>query len=215
MTGRPDRATSGLPRLTGIVLAGGRSTRFGSDKLAATLGERTLLERSCAAVAAIASEVVVVLAPDDDRALPSIAGRTIRVAHDARPGEGPLAGLLAGLEVAAEPLAIVVGGDMPTLDAAVLAILARAIAADQASVDAVVLAQRGETRPLPMAIRTGSATVAARRLLGDGERRLRALPEAIPSRQIDEADWRPLDPDARTLLDVDLPEDLADADPRT
>ena len=215
MSGRPDRAPAGLPRLTGIVLAGGRSTRFGSDKLAATLGERTLLERSCAAIAAIAGDVVVVLGPADERVLPAVPGTALRVARDARPGEGPLAGLLAGLEIAAEPLAIVVGGDMPTLDPAVLAILARAIAADQASVDAVALAQRGEPRPLPMAIRTGAATVAARRLLGDGERRLRALLAAVPSRLIEEADWRPLDPEARTLLDVDRPEDLAGADPRT
>ena len=56
-----------LYAVSGIVLAGGRSRRFGSDKLAVRIGDGTLLDRSVAAVAQIATDIVVVVAPGDHR----------------------------------------------------------------------------------------------------------------------------------------------------
>ncbi|HSL32578.1 MAG TPA: NTP transferase domain-containing protein, partial [Candidatus Limnocylindrales bacterium] len=61
------------PAVSGIVLAGGAARRFGGDKLAATIGGATLLDRAVTAVADQASEVVVVLAPGDGRPLPRAA----------------------------------------------------------------------------------------------------------------------------------------------
>ena len=54
---------SSAARVTGIVLAGGRSTRFGGDKLAAEIGGRPLLHLAIEAVAGVVDEVVVVVAP--------------------------------------------------------------------------------------------------------------------------------------------------------
>ena len=195
--------------VSGIVLAGGRSSRFGGDKLAARVDGSTLLERAIAAVAAVSSEVVVVLAPGDERALPA-ANVPIRRAIDPEPFGGPLVGLLAGLEAAREPVTIVVGGDMPTLSPDVLQVLVRRLVANE-GYDAAVLVGRGETRPLPCAVRNGAATQAARRLLGDGERSLKALIRSVSSLSIAEGDWRPLDPTAATLHDVDLPGDLPES----
>ena len=56
---------------------------------------------------------------------------------------------------------------------------------------------------------TCSMTVAtAERLLGGGERSLRALVTSLVLEEITEAEWRTLDPDGATLRDVDRPEDL-------
>jgi molybdopterin-guanine dinucleotide biosynthesis protein A len=132
----------------------------------------------------------------------------VRRAVDPERHGGPLVGLLAGLEVAGEPVAIVVGGDMPTLSPTVLAVLVRALGATDGA-DAAVLVQRGATRPLPLAIRNGAASQAARRLIGEGERSLRRLLDALSARRLDEVEWRGLDPDGATLRDVDRPEDLA------
>lgn len=205
MTG-PTKPTPTSSPVSGIVLAGGRSSRFGADKLAARVGDSTLLERAIAAVAAVSSEVIVVLAPRDERDLPP-ASVPVRRAVDPEPFGGPLVGLLAGLEAAREPVAIVVGGDMPTLSPDVLQVLIRRLIATE-GYDAAVLVGRGETRPLPCAVRNGAATQAARRLLGDGERSLKALIRSLSSLSIAEGDWRPLDPTAATLSDVDLPSDL-------
>lgn len=215
--GEPGR-TAALPRVSGIVLAGGRSSRYGGDKLAATIDGRSLLELAIAALSPIAAEIVVVLAPTDERDLrPGVdaaaaagdrAAPPIRGVRDPEPFGGPLVGLLAGLEAATEPLALVVGGDMPSLEPAVLGLLVRSLAATESGPDAIVLSRGTDPRPLPMAIRTGAATDAARRLVGDGERRLRSLPIALRMRILSEGEWRPLDPAARTLVDVDRPGDL-------
>ena len=199
---------------SGIVLAGGRSSRFGGDKLAARIGDSTLLELAVAAVGAVSTEVIVVLAVGDERELPA-ASVPIGRAVDPEPFGGPLVGLLAGLEAAREPVAIVVGGDMPTLAPDVLRLLIRALTAREGSRDAAVLVQRGDARPLPCAVRNGTATLAARRLLGDGERSLRALIRSINALSVAEADWRPLDPTAATLLDIDVPGDLPIDPPET
>ena len=199
--------------ISGIVLAGGRSSRFGSDKLAAHLGGVPLLDRAVAVLADPAvgcSEIVVVLAPGDDRELPS-AAVPVRRAIDPTAHGGPLVGLLAGLEAAREPIVVVVGGDMPTLSAAVLAALIRALTATEGSADAAVLLQRGVARPLPAAYRNGAATQVARRVIGAGERSLVALLRDLATRELAEGEWRGLDPSGDTLRDIDRPEDLPES----
>lgn len=199
-------AVGGRAGVSGIVLAGGRSMRFGADKLAARIGEESLLERAVAALAGQAAEVVVVLAPGDERALP-VAVVPVRRAVDPEPHAGPLVGLLAGLEAAREPLVVVAGGDMPTLSPDVLAALIRALDATPGA-EATALVQRGHVRPLPAAVRNGTATEAARRLIGAGERSLMSLLTTLRLRRLHEMEWRALDPEAATLVDVDRPGDL-------
>jgi molybdopterin-guanine dinucleotide biosynthesis protein A len=196
-----------LPDVSGLVLAGGRSSRFGSDKLAARLGDRTLLDLAIGGVAAVASEIVVVLAPGDERTLDPI-DRPIRLVVDPERHGGPLVGLLAGLEAVEQPLVIVAGGDMPTLSAAVLGAMVRALEASGTGWDGVILASRGDRVPLPAVMRTGAATAIARQLVSDGERRLRSLFERLPTRALGEGEWRPFDPAGATLRDVDRPADL-------
>lgn len=203
MTGRG----AGRPAVSGIVLAGGASSRFGGDKLTATFDGAPLLDRVVAALAVHCSEVIVVLAPGDDRALPA-AAVSVRRATDPERHGGPLVGLLAGLEVAREPVALVAGGDMPTLSRDVLAALIRTLEAHEVSADAAVLVRRGVTQPLPAVVRNGAATQLARRLIGQGERSLRALFEGLRPRRLDEMEWRGLDPEGITLRDIDRQEDL-------
>ena len=189
-------------RVGAIVLAGGRSSRFGRDKLAEPIDGRPMLDHTVDAIRAIATEIVVVAARDGVLVLP--AGVT--VAHDAQAYEGPLAGLatgLAGLEPAVDRI-VVVGGDMPTLVPAVL----RRMIDRLEGADLVVLADDVGPRPLPMALRRSRAGPAVERLLGSGERRLRALLSHLDVVVLEPAMWRADDPSGQTLRDVDLPDDL-------
>jgi molybdopterin-guanine dinucleotide biosynthesis protein A len=88
----------------------------------------------------------------------------------------------------------------------VLECLAAALEDD--AIDLAVLEQAGRPRPLPMAVRRASAEAVAGRFLDAGERRLRALLEALPTTVLPEATWRVLDPLGRTMRDIDTPADL-------
>ena len=191
------------PGVTAIVLAGGRSTRFGRDKLAEPIDGRPLLEHAIDAVRPIASRILVVVAPGATPDLPT--GTTL--VRDPTPFEGPLAGLLAGLREAEDPVVFAIGGDTPNLVVAVVESMLSALDTSPA-VDAVVLEHDGRARPLPIVLRREPAAAAAAHLYAQGERRLRALTEILATHVIPEAAWRALDPDAVTLRDIDTPADL-------
>jgi molybdenum cofactor guanylyltransferase len=196
-TGARSRSRTGA-----IVLAGGRSSRFGRDKLAATMGDRPVLEHAIEAVRGAVDVIVVVLALGDERSLPV----GVEVARDVAAFEGPLAGLAAGLATLPDDVerALVTGGDMPSMAGSVLALLLRTLAEDD-GVDAAILDEGG---PLPMAIRPLRARQLAEDLLAAGERRLRAVPDGLGATVIDGGRWRALDPDGATLVDIDEPADL-------
>ena len=155
------------------------------------------------------TEVIVVLAPGDDRRLP-MAGVPVRRVADPEPFEGPLVGLLAGLEA-------VDRADRPRgrrrharrCGPAVLAALVRALLAADASTGAAVLATRGRLVPLPAALRTGrgerrgrgGSSTTANVACGRCSRGCRPGSSTT-------CEWRPLDPEGDTLRDVDRPEDL-------
>lgn len=190
--------------VTAVVLAGGRSSRFGRDKLAEQLDGRSLLDRAIAGVRPHAGAVIVVARPGGDPTVPA----DVLVVRDPVAFQGPLAGLLAGLKAATGPVVLVVGGDMPELIGAVAAAMLAALAVP--GVAAVVLEDQGRARPLPVVLRRAPATAAAARLRSAGEHRLRALIDALATEVIAEADWRALDPDGRSVRDIDTPADLVD-----
>jgi molybdopterin-guanine dinucleotide biosynthesis protein A len=190
-------------RVGAIVLAGGRSSRFGRDKLAEPVGGRPMLDRAIDAVRAVATDIVVVSTPDGTPTIPT----DVTLAHDARAFEGPLAGLAAGLAALDDSVrrAVVVGGDMPSL---VPPVLERMLGRLEYA-DAVVLEADDRPRPLPMAIRSVVLGPVIGRLLAGGERRLRALLTEVRTETLDQETWRQDDPEGASLRDVDVPEDLS------
>ncbi|HSM95599.1 MAG TPA: molybdenum cofactor guanylyltransferase [Rhizomicrobium sp.] len=78
-------------RVLGLVLAGGKSRRFGFDKATAVLGGISLVERAARRAAPQVERLLV--NRNDDRSL----SLPFPILEDRNPGEGPLAGVLAGL----------------------------------------------------------------------------------------------------------------------
>lgn len=95
---------------TGIVLAGGRSTRMGRDKALLALADgKTLLARAVETLrAAGAPEILVSVAHGKTYGL---AGT--REVADLQEDCGPMGGLAASLAVAGHPLCLVLAVDMP------------------------------------------------------------------------------------------------------
>jgi molybdopterin-guanine dinucleotide biosynthesis protein A len=149
--------------------------------------------------------VIVVLALDASEP-PMPAGASVEFARDVVEDEGPLRGLAAGLEVANAGWVVVVGGDMPDLQPPVLLEMLRA--GLETGAVAVSLSDGGRERPLPCVLRSAPAAEAATALLEAGRRSLRELLAAVSTVVIDEPTWTALDPERRTLVDVDEPADL-------
>jgi molybdopterin-guanine dinucleotide biosynthesis protein A len=203
-------------RVTAIVLAGGRSSRFGSDKLAADVEGRRLLHRAIDAVAGIAAEIVVVVGPGaPEPTLPAAAAVPVGIARDAVGGRGPLAGLAAGLAAAGGELALVVGGDQPWLRPEVLRLLLEELdpGPGDPGPDVAILADGDRIWPFPVAVRVATVGPAAQAALLGPDLRLYTLYRRLRLARVPEARWRALDPGGETLRDVDTPADLPAADP--
>jgi len=108
-----DRAPGDTPELFALVLAGGRSRRFGSDKAAFEVGGRTLLARTVELLQPILANVFVsVRADQTDDALRNAFPLIV----DDEPGLGPAGGLLAAHRQHDDVAWLVVACDMPGLD---------------------------------------------------------------------------------------------------
>jgi molybdenum cofactor guanylyltransferase len=139
--------------LTGILLVGGASMRFGSPKALARLGGETLAERAWRLLGEVSDERLAVGALD---------GLPFPTVEDE--GTGPVAAIAAGLRAAACEIAIVIPVDMPLLTADALRLLATACRE-------AAVAQAG---PLPCAVAR-----AALPAFETGERRLRTVLAAL------------------------------------
>ena len=187
---------------TGIVLAGGRSARFrgpgGESKLDIELEGRTLLDRTIDALATVCRDLVVVGPTDGPRDDVTYLG-------DPEPFEGPLAGIRRAL-VVEDDAVVVVGGDTPLVRPTLLAMLAGRLS--DPACDAVVLADRDQWRPLPLALRVATAGPAIGSAFDRGERSIRRALAGLRLAVIGEAEWRAVDPEGDTLFDIDTAEDL-------
>ena len=187
------RIRCGGKPMTVIVLAGGRGQRMNADKARLPVPGGTLLGRVLGQVGPLFDEVLVSVSPgqeidlrEADGAKASGRGRRrggndasartakkdqeprLRIVRDEAPGQGPMAGLLAGLSAARNDSCTVVACDIPDVDAPLLRRLARAAA--EAEI-AVPVTPAGDFEPL-FAIYRKAVIPEIERLLRAGERSL-------------------------------------------
>lgn len=167
-------------RLSAVILAGGESRRMGASKALVDFRGEPLLTRVVRRCRAFADDVVVVARRDQP--LPACDARVVRDPID---GEGPLVGLLGGLEAVADPVrpTFVATTDAPFVDAAV----ARFLGARLRGADAAVAVVAGKRHVLGAVYGPGARAVAAT-LVASGKRRASLLAESIDTRWIDEVE---------------------------
>jgi molybdopterin-guanine dinucleotide biosynthesis protein A len=111
--------------LTGVLLVGGASERFGSPKALARLGGETLAERGWRVLGEACVEVLAVGKVADGLALP------FPVLDDGAPERAPVFGVVAGLRAASNEVAVMLPVDCVAIDAEAVRALGEAEAVPQ------------------------------------------------------------------------------------
>lgn len=186
-------------QVTGLILAGGKATRLGGvDKRQLVIGGRTIFERQVEALAPCVAEILV------SSPRPVEGYRTVA---DAVPGAGPLAGIAAGLAAAATPWLFMLAGDMPHVQRALVELV---LSRGDAGCDAVGIRIGGLPEPLCSVMRIAAWRPRVADRLAAGRLKVSALltDEDLRVRWIDEREVRAIDPELRSLHNVNAPEDL-------
>jgi molybdenum cofactor guanylyltransferase len=195
----------------GVVLAGGRSTRMGTPKVALEWHGSTLLRRTVGILArATDGPIVVVRAPGQP--LPDLPPDT-QVVDDPREGKGPVQGIAAGLAAlrGRAEVAFICSTDLPFLHPAFVRRVVRALAESDGT-DVILPVARGYQQPLAAAYRVSLAD-AAERLVRQDQLRPAFLFAECDVTRLDDAELladpalAAADPDLDSVINVNEPAD--------
>lgn len=188
-------------RTGGIVLCGGRSSRMGRAKATLPFGPELMLQRVIRLLGEVVPTMVVVAAPDQE--LPALPPHVL-IARDEREGRGPLEGLAAGLSALPSSVeaAFVTSCDVPLLEPAVV----RHMLESLGEFEAAVPVEEEFHHPLAAAYRV-SVLPHIRELLAADRLRPFFLFERVKTYRVPVDDLRRFDPELRSLMNLNTPED--------
>lgn len=182
-----------------IVLAGGKSTRFGRDKAFLQLDGEPLVTRTITRLAQVAGELVVV---SNDPEPYERLNLPVRIVPDVVPGAGSLMGLYSGLRVVRSKRAVCVACDMPFLSLSLL----RYMLGQAPGYDVVVPRIGHFLEPLH-AIYGQACLEPMEGLLNEGRRQIIAFYNDVHVRHIEAAEVDAHDPLRLGFLNVNTPQD--------
>jgi molybdopterin-guanine dinucleotide biosynthesis protein A len=188
--------------ITGVIQAGGRSTRMGGEpKALLELGGRRIIERVLDVLRAVADPVLLVTnTPELYRFL------GLAMIPDAFPDGGSLGGIYTGLRAAPGEVAFTVACDMPFVSPAVARLVTcRAPEAD------VVAPRVGEQWETLHACYGKACLGPMERRLREGRLKITGFFDEVRVLAIPEAEIARLADPARVFMNVNTPEELARA----
>lgn len=185
--------------VSGIILAGGRSSRMGQDKMLLVFQNETLLARMVNRLRSVVDDIIIA---SNDTAKYGIEG--VREVRDIFPGMGPMGGLHAGLIAAKYDNAFVIAGDMPYFSENV----AEYLLSRKAGYDAVVPRLNGYWEPL-CAVYSRSCIAPIEYCLLAGIRKVFRFYPAVKVLAVDEDKLNTAGLPANIFYNLNAPEDLA------
>lgn len=196
---------SDLRGVLGVVLAGGASLRMGRDKALLDWEGGPLVARVAARLASVLPEVVVVTKRPAD-----LEGLGLPVVEDTVPEQTPLAGILTALRAGGGRTVFVAACDMPFVNPG----LVRFLVERSPGYDAVIPVRGGRLEPLH-AVWSAGALPGLERALAAGERAPHRAVRGLAVCEVPEAEWREVDPEGRSMTNLNTPGDVRAARPRS
>jgi molybdopterin-guanine dinucleotide biosynthesis protein A len=194
-----------MPKVAGIVLCGGQSSRMGRPKAWLPIGGELMLPRVVRLLRKTVAPIVVVGAPGQD--IPPLPDQ-VEVVRDEERGRGPLQGLAAGLAALTgwADAAYLSSCDVPFLRPAFVRRLV-----DLLGQNAICVPRVGEHHHPLAAVYRVEVLPVARRLLGENRLRPFFLFEATATRVVEAGELADVDPEFASLRNLNTPEDYAAA----
>lgn len=201
----PTHLPSSSSLLTGAILAGGHSSRFGSNKALFAPDGETLISKAADLLRPLTGEVLVSASPAHAGTYDFLG---LEIVEDLHPDSGPLGGLEALLQRCSTPWLLVLTCDMPFVDSDALLTMIRHALQPQGHHHGVLpraLAWRrcdGSISPFPLLIEQDALAITQDRIRA-GKLSMKGLLCAVDTFYI-------TSPSDRLLSNINRPEDWTD-----
>ena len=187
-----------MSQVEAFIIAGGASSRMGTDKSQLLIENQTFVERITTTLLTITDSVRLVGTRDNSQ---------LPVVPDVYPQWGALGGLHAAVSACRRDWAIVVACDLPL----VTSDLFRRLASLRENYDAVVpIQQDGRPQPLCAFYRAETCARRATELIEAGRRRPLDLLDSVNTRWINFTELANLDQAERFFVNINTPDDYDD-----
>ncbi|MFO7600669.1 MAG: molybdenum cofactor guanylyltransferase [Candidatus Desulfacyla sp.] len=194
----PAGGTQKVKDVTGVVLAGGRSSRYGKNKALVKIEGVPLIERALHTMGSIFDHVVIITNTPEEYAYLQVP-----MFQDIIKGLGPLGGIYTGLKSIPDPAGFFVACDMPFLNPCLI----RHMVAIRDDFDVVVPRISGWVEALH-GLYAKRCEGSIERLIHSGTYQIFQFFSAVSVRFVDEDEVKRWDPDLRSFFNINTPEEL-------
>ncbi len=191
---------------TAAIIAGGKSSRMGTDKSFVTLAGKPLMAHVIARIATLdpAHMLIVTNKPD------AYAQFGLPMVGDVLPDKGSLGGIYTALSASRTDYTLTVSCDTPFVSPGLLRLLLALIAAPDGPFDVIVPRADGYPEGL-QAIYRKSCLAPIRAQLDADRLKVISFYPAVRVRYVDEPEYAALDPHKRSFFNVNTPDELEEA----
>ena len=187
--------------ITGIILSGGKSSRYGMNKALASFKGTTIIERVVSVMNSVFHKTILIT--NDPK---EYAYLNLPVYPDIIKGIGPVGGIFTGLESMTDPIGFVVACDMPFLNPDLI----RYMISRKSGYDAVVPKVGWKIESLH-ALYHRDCLPAVRENIMAGVYQAIQFHAKVRTLYIHEIEIRQYDPELRSFYNINRPQELQEA----
>ncbi len=178
---------------------------MGQEKTNVDLNGSSLLERAVSRIGVLGTEIIIVLAPNQD--IPPVGAEyEPRIVRDTYSASGPLVGIYTGLSAISSDCGFVMACDMPFVNRD----LVHYMMGLAKGYDIVIPRHENLLEPLH-AVYSKNCLRSVRELILKAEFKVNKLLDRMRTRYVEESELDRFDPDHLSFFNVNTPEDLLKA----
>jgi molybdopterin-guanine dinucleotide biosynthesis protein A len=188
-----------------VIQAGGQSSRMGKNKALLLFNGQLLIRRILQRLLPIANEILIISNQPDD-----LFFLGYPIFPDLLPGQGVLGGLYTALFYAQSPAVAIIAVDMPFTSLQLLQWQLDLLTTG--NTDVVIPSSHDGLEPFHAIYRRDTCIEAVKQALDVGQKRMISWFQNVNVRVLSENEVRSIDPSGKTFINVNTPEDLAQAE---